>query len=123
MELVFEQVLILPGTSNIFLGTDRSGELLFDPDLLLERLHATQIETKFVNQNFLFDRLSFFRMKMLEDNLAATIPKLNTDLNPICYYYGGYYGPASSDLGAGKSYSSFTNSPEAGRGFSSWHWG
>ena len=102
MELVFEQVLILPGTSNIFLGTDRSGELLFDPDLLLERLHATQIETKFVNQNFLFDRLSFFRMKMLEDNLAATIPKLNTDLNPICYYYGGLLWASQFRLGGGK---------------------
>ncbi|MFQ5869752.1 MAG: fused MFS/spermidine synthase [Candidatus Zixiibacteriota bacterium] len=102
MELLFEQALILPGTSNIFLGTDRSGELLFDPDLLLERLHATQIETKFVNQNFLFDRLSFFRMKMLEDNLAATIPKVNTDLNPICYYYGGLLWASQFRLGGGK---------------------
>jgi spermidine synthase len=89
LELVFEQVLILPGTSNIFLASDRSGELLSLPNLLLLELKKAQINTEFVNQHFLFDRLSFFRMEMLKDNLAFSTPKENSDLNPICYYYGG----------------------------------
>jgi len=102
LELVFDRVLILPGTSNIFLVTDQTGELLARPDSLLQRLSRAHLETEFVNQNFLFDRLSFFRMKMLEDNLATAIPKLNTDLNPICYYYGGLLWSSQFESGGGE---------------------
>lgn len=89
MRLVFEEVSILPGESNILLGTDRSGGLTGDPDTLLRRLTLTGIETKFINESFLYDRLSDFRIDMLESGVSAAGGKANTDLNPICYYYGG----------------------------------
>jgi spermidine synthase len=83
----FEEVKILPGSSNIFIASKTKGVLFEDWQTMVARLKERGISTQFVNENFLPERLSALRVTFLKDALFAKASRINYDLNPICYFY------------------------------------
>jgi len=87
LKSVFEEVKILPGSNNIFLASKKKDMLFDDWQTMVERLEQRGVSTRFVNENFLPDRLSSFRVAFLKDAFLQTTGRINYDLKPICYFY------------------------------------
>ncbi len=87
LESSFEEVKVLPGSNNIFLASKTKDILFDDWRTLVARLGERGISTRFVNENFLPERLSPLRVTFLKDALLAKTSRINYDLNPICYFY------------------------------------
>ncbi len=83
----FEEVKVLPGSNNIFLASKTKGLLFDDWKIMVQRLDQRKISTRFVNQNFLPNRLSPLRITFLEDAICPESGRTNHDLKPICYFY------------------------------------
>jgi spermidine synthase len=89
LKSAFAEVRILPGSNNVFLASEEKGLLFDDWKILGARLSRRNISTRFVNENFLPDRLSPLRLALLEDAISEKEGRLNSDLKPICYFYNG----------------------------------
>ncbi len=95
LKLNFPEVVVLPGSNNIFLASKGTGKLFKGWEKFVERLTERKIPTKFVNEHFLPDRLSPIRMEYLEGAIygegSATMPsgmgRINYDLKPVSYFY------------------------------------
>jgi len=117
LKLNFPEVVVLPGSNNIFLASRRQGILFESWQKLVERLKERKISTKFVNENFLPDRLSSRRIEYLKNaiygerlvltvrlcspslsevegsevegsrTMASETSRINYDLKPISYFY------------------------------------
>ncbi len=95
LKLNFPQVVVLPGSSNIFLASMGKGELFEGWERFVERLKEREISTKFVNQHFLADRLSPIRIQYLQNavhgegsgRVSAEMGRINYDLKPVSYFY------------------------------------
>jgi spermidine synthase len=95
LKLNFPEVVVLPGSNNIFLASKKGGVLFKEWERLVERLKEREISTKFINEHFLPDRLSPIRIKYLENALygeedqtiPSGMPHINYDLKPISYFY------------------------------------
>lgn len=95
LKLNFPEVLVLPGSNNVFLASNKRGLLFGSWQKFVDRLKEREIPTKFVNENFLPDRLSPMRMKYLENaiygegsrTLSPKMSRINHDLKPISYFY------------------------------------
>jgi spermidine synthase len=83
----FEDVKVLPGSNNIFLASKKQGMLFDDWQTMVTRLKQRKIFTRFVNENFLPDRLSSRRIDYLKNAISQSSGKTNHDLTPICYFY------------------------------------
>ena len=83
----FQEVKILPGSNNVFLASKTKGVLFEDWQTMVERLEQRGIYTKFVNQNYLPDRLSQFRVEFMSSAFSRETGRVNYDLNPVCYFY------------------------------------
>lgn len=91
----FPEVVVLPGSNNIFLASNRRGELFETWEEFVQRLKQRGIRTKFVSEHFLPDRLSPIRIEYLQNSICGegseTIPagmgRINYDLKPISYFY------------------------------------
>jgi spermidine synthase len=83
----FEEVKILPGSNNIFLASKKKDTLFDDWQTMVKRLKQRGISTRFVNENFLPDRLSPLRVAFLKDAFPRKTGRTNYDLKPICYFY------------------------------------
>lgn len=83
----FEEVEALPGSNNIFLASKKQGILFNDWQTLVARLKERGISTRFVNENFLPDRLSLTRIAYLRNSISEKTGRTNHDLKPICYFY------------------------------------
>lgn len=83
---VFPDVKSIPGDTNIFLSSTRTGILRYDPALLLERLQERKIATEYVREYYLPYKMSPGRIQYIEDILK---PKgiLNTDAHPVAYFF------------------------------------
>lgn len=85
LKAVFKDIVVLPGTSNIFIA---SNDLLIrDPVILSERLRSRRnqnklVTTEYVNYIYKNDRFNEIA-GLLNDSTAA----INTDIKPICYQY------------------------------------
>lgn len=85
---VFPQVIIIPGDTAYFLATNSPGALTYDSDELMRRLKERGIETLYVRDYYLFDKLSEERVKYLKDVIRTdSTGEINTDFKPISYYY------------------------------------
>jgi spermidine synthase len=82
----FVNVVVLPGSNSTFLASPR-GELHTDWKEIMESLKKDSIQTLFVSEYFLPDRLSPERVEYLESSILSQNGKINFDLSPICYYY------------------------------------
>jgi spermidine synthase len=95
LKLNFPEVLVLPGSNNVFLASNKPGLLFGSWQKFVDRLKERGISTKFVNENFLPNRLSPIRMKYLENaiygeesrTLSPQTNRINHDLKPISYFY------------------------------------
>jgi spermidine synthase len=103
LKLDFPEVMVLPGSNNIFLASNKAGLLFDNWQKFVERLKEREISTKFVNENFLPDRLSPMRIKYLKNAIygeplvlskaegsrtrASGMGHINYDLKPISYFY------------------------------------
>lgn len=91
----FPEVVVLPGSNNIFLASNKRGELFDGWEEFTERLEGREISTKFVNQHFLPDRLSPIRIQYLQNSvygeesetISAQMGRINYDLKPVSYFY------------------------------------
>lgn len=86
---VFEEVKVLPGDNAVFLASKKKGMLFDDWKAMITNLKERNLTTRFVNENFLPDRLSSLRFKILNAGLDEGEGKINSDLEPICYFYNG----------------------------------
>jgi spermidine synthase len=82
---VFEDVVILPGTTNFVLASDRA--LTRDPAELARRLEARAIEARLVGPAYLDYLYTNDRFFEIADLMAATDAPVNTDSRPLCYTY------------------------------------
>jgi spermidine synthase len=87
LKLCFDEVKILPGSNNIFLASKKKGKLFDDWQTMVARLKERRISTRFVNENFLPDRLSPRRIDYLRNSITPSSERTNHDLKPICYFY------------------------------------
>jgi len=83
----FEEVKVLPGSNNIFLASKKKNMLFEDWQTMVARLKDRGISTRFVNENFLPDRLSPRRIDYLKSSITPSSERTNHDLKPICYFY------------------------------------
>ncbi len=83
----FEEVRTLPGSNNVFVASKTKGIVFEDWPTMVERLEQRGIYTRFVNQNYLPDRLSQLRVDFLQNAFSRQTGRVNYDLNPICYFY------------------------------------
>ncbi|MFQ6003438.1 MAG: hypothetical protein ACE5KJ_06795, partial [Candidatus Zixiibacteriota bacterium] len=95
LKLNFPEVIVLPGSNNIFLASNRKGILFESWHELVERLKERKISTRFINENFLPARLSSMRIEYLKDaiyversrTITSEDSRINYDLKPISYFY------------------------------------
>ncbi len=95
LKLNFPEVVVLPGSNNIFLASNRKGALFKSWQEFVERLKEREISTKFVSKHFLPDRFSQMRIEYLEDaiygegnrTVTSEMSRINYDLKPISYFY------------------------------------
>jgi predicted membrane-bound spermidine synthase len=81
--LVFRDVVVLPGTTNIVLVSRST--LLRDPGALGARLVERGIRTRLVSPRFIAYLYTNDRRAEIERTLARGGALVNTDLRPICY--------------------------------------
>jgi len=85
---VFPARVIVPGDRTLFLAGGAEAGLTSDWRVLSERMAARRLRTRFVNDAWLRDALLPFRAELMREALSQVRrPRLNTDLNPVSYYY------------------------------------
>ncbi|MGD0415412.1 MAG: fused MFS/spermidine synthase [Terriglobales bacterium] len=85
---VFPHVLAIPGESIHFLGALRPGLLTDDPQVLIARLKARNLQTLYVREYFIPFRMMPDRMAQVRE-LLQPLPAtpVNRDFEPIAYYF------------------------------------
>lgn len=82
---VFPEIIVLPGASNIFIGS--LGPLERDPEKLATRLEERGIEARMVSPAYVRYVHTNQRFAEAQDKLEATSAPVNSDARPICYQY------------------------------------
>ena len=101
---VFEEIVVVPGTSAHFLACPQAGVLTDDPSALIERLRTRALGTKYVREYYLPYRMSPERVQYLRERLeTGEDARTNRDLRPVGYYYNmilwsTYFSPTFRDL-------------------------
>jgi spermidine synthase len=85
---VFPYVLAIPGESIHFFGALRPGLLTDDPQVLIARLKARNLQTLYVREYFIPFRMMPDRMAQVRE-LLQPLPAtpVNRDFEPIAYYF------------------------------------
>jgi spermidine synthase len=87
LKLNFAEVMVLPGSNNVFLASNQKGMLFENWQKFVQRRKERGISTKFVNENFLPNRLSSMRIEYLKNAITSEVSRINYDLKPISYFY------------------------------------
>jgi spermidine synthase len=85
---VFANVLIIPGTHAVLIGSNSSSSLVSNPDSLARRFVSAGISTEFFSE-YMFQELMLPERVAFATNTLnrVTSYRLNTDLNPVTYYF------------------------------------
>ena len=87
LRTAFGDVIIIPGTSTMFVAAKGEGVLMADPTVLAGRLTGRKIATRSVAPYEILDRMADFRLDGVRSAVAeAGEVRINTDLSPVCYY-------------------------------------
>jgi hypothetical protein len=78
---VFKNILIIPGERNIFIASD--SPLSSD---IASLVSSRNIETVYVNKNYLAGRVTPERLSFIEDSIIDSVPA-NHDLRPTAFFY------------------------------------
>ncbi|MBP2680461.1 MAG: Spermine synthase [Candidatus Krumholzibacteriota bacterium] len=87
LEEVFEDAVVLPGTQNVIIASNRS--LSRDTALLGGRLRDSGVETKLVTPAYIEYLYTNDRFGEIDRRLSETPVASNTDSRPVCYRYSG----------------------------------
>lgn len=82
---VFQEVKVIPGSTNIFLASQSPIQL--NPQALLKSLASLGIDNQYIHAGTLPDRLSPLRIETLGRMLREDDPWINRDLFPISYFF------------------------------------
>ncbi|MDD5634701.1 MAG: hypothetical protein PHW46_05450, partial [Candidatus Omnitrophica bacterium] len=101
----FPERLIIPGDTAYFLASNEQGALTSDYNVLLKRLEERKIETLYVREYYLFDKLAKERVDYLKDKIERDISvAANEDFRPAAYYYATIFWGSQFDAAKGKKY-------------------
>ena len=88
LKSVFPDVVFIPGDTALFMASRENGHLTVDYNRIAQGLRRQNIETGFVNEDYLFSRLSKERIEYMSDVLKEKrVINANFDFRPISYYY------------------------------------
>ena len=88
LKSAFPFVSVYPGDQARFFATDTQGLFVREPEELVQRIQARNLDLVYVREYYLFDFLSPFRLDALESTLEQkTSPPapVNQDFEPACY--------------------------------------
>lgn len=83
---VFPTVTVIPGSPTHFIAGGTPGFVTRDPAVLSARIEARQLDTAYVRDYYLMDRLSALRVEAIDGAIARSRAPVNTDLAPWGYY-------------------------------------
>jgi spermidine synthase len=83
---VFPMVTVLPGDPTHFIGGGSPGFLTRDPRVLSTRVVERRLDTVYVRDYYLLDRLSERRVQAIDEAIARSEAPANTDTKPSGYY-------------------------------------
>jgi spermidine synthase len=85
---VFSDMVIIPGETNRFIVSNRSGVLTPDPQILVQRLKARNLPTLYVREYYFPYQMTEERQAYLESKIhSVPSEKINRDFKPIGYFY------------------------------------
>jgi spermidine synthase len=87
LKAVFRDVLVLPGTTNILLASNRPLER--DPEVLVRRFARRRLETRLVTPAYIRYVHTNDRFFEIQRELDRDPTPANTDVRPLCYRYAG----------------------------------
>ncbi len=85
MKKAFKNVEVVPGDTNIFIGSDSL--ITLDYRELGKRIEELKLNNLWVNSYTLFSRLREERINFLYEKIKSGKAKINLDLVPISYFY------------------------------------
>jgi len=85
LQSVFDDVKIVPGSSNIFLASSHLNDL--DPDKHSKKIKDLELNNTYVSPYLLQARLSPLRVQSLREKVVSGKKQVNKDLYPISYFY------------------------------------
>lgn len=85
LKAVFPRVEVVPGEANVFLASD--SPLTLDAEALSRRVESLGLRTTYVRRELLFSRLDPFRADRLREKLSQAPAAMNTDLEPLSYFF------------------------------------
>ncbi len=89
--LAFQEIIIIPGYTLHFIGSNKKGNLTNDPEILISRIKHRNLPTKYIQDYYLRFRLSPDRIKYISEIIKTGNPtKINRDFHPISYFYNIY---------------------------------
>jgi spermidine synthase len=112
---VFADVLVIPGDTAYFFASKAVGVLTKDHNEIAKRKDKYKISARFINDSYLFDRMSPERIGYAEKNISG-VPgaRVNTDFRPLAYSYAMKFWNSQLDPSPLKSVFSAVNARNAG---------
>lgn len=88
LSIVFPSIIMIPGNTMYFLACTNEDVLTENPQILIERLSNRKIETVYLKDYYISDRMSEERMSSARKRvLEFSSRRINTDFHPVGYYY------------------------------------
>ena len=87
----FAEVILIPGHSVHFIGSNTRGMLTNNPEILIKRIKQRNLSTKFIRDYYLRFRMSQDRINYVNEKIKQSpINQINHDFHPIGYFYNIY---------------------------------
>ena len=91
LKQAFSDVVLIPGYSVHFLGSNTNDVLTENPEILFQRIEQRNLATKFIRDYYLRYRMSRDRINYINQRIKQeTTKKINHDFHPIGYFYNIY---------------------------------
>ncbi len=112
LKSAFSEVLVLPGTSDIFIAANPTTghSLVRDPKIYIQRWHDRGLKASLVTPDYIHYRLTNDRVQKAARVLERERAPVNSDSHPVCFHYAlliwlskffpALFRPEFSSLGA-----------------------
>ncbi len=88
LKKVFEDIIIIPGSTMTYIASNQKGIITDNPDILIKRLKERAINTMYVSEFYLPFRMSKERTEYAASVISSVSKsELNKDFRPVGYYY------------------------------------
>jgi len=86
--MVFQEIVLIPGETVRFVGTEKKGVVTADPEKLIKRMNDNELKTQYFREYYLPYQLSSERRAYLNSKIYPVADRdMNRDLKPVGYYY------------------------------------